>query len=306
MTLAKKAFSFLKNSFNLTKKLTLNLSDNPSDFSISHKIARFKQENEGQICNFFLLYFKKSGKYWNKLTRSSGWLFEWSCQRRTFIRHFCSVTAQFKLSNSNRPNHVHKSQNYNFPKNPLKKSGKKGFVLNFYSVARTFFCEKAAGRREQNTRENSKFGQKIIKFLSSGYSSAFLSRAQEHWLLKEQACSFSYWDSLAEIQIQIQIKTNNKLKKSRNWKIYQENVHVFFDWWYQGESRWMLLIRFNLKCYFKSQWSPQCVFEGSISKRLILKRLHFLPSHPAIQETTTMAFFPIFVCLQLALDLLAW
>ena len=125
MTLAKKAFSFLKNSFNLTKKLTLNLSDNPSDFSISHKIARFKQENEGQICNFFLLYFKKSGKYWNKLTRSSGWLFEWSCQRRTFIRHFCSVTAQFKLSNSNRPNHVHKSQNYNFPKNPLKKSGKR-------------------------------------------------------------------------------------------------------------------------------------------------------------------------------------
>ena len=145
MTLAKKAFSFLKNSFNLTKKLTLNLSDNPSDFSISHKIARFKQENEGQICNFFLLYFKKSGKYWNKLTRSSGWLFEWSCQRRTFIRHFCSVTAQFKLSNSNRPNHVHKSQNYNFPKNPLKKSGKKGFVLNFYSVARTFFVKRPLG-----------------------------------------------------------------------------------------------------------------------------------------------------------------
>ena len=128
MTLAKKAFSFLKNSFNLTKKLTLNLSDNPSDFSISHKIARFKQENEGQICNFFLLYFKKSGKYWNKLTRSSGWLFEWSCQRRTFIRHFCSVTAQFKLSNSNCPNHVHKSQNYNFPKNRGKKIC---FVLNF-------------------------------------------------------------------------------------------------------------------------------------------------------------------------------
>ena len=140
MTLAKKAFSFLKNSFNLTKKLTLNLSDNPSDFSISHKIARFKQENEGQICNFFLLYFKKSGKYWNKLTRSSGWLFEWSCQRRTFIRHFCSVTAQFKLSNSNRPNHVHKSQNYNFPKNRGKKDL---FCFEFLKCCQNFFCEKA-------------------------------------------------------------------------------------------------------------------------------------------------------------------
>ena len=177
MTLAKKAFSFLKNSFNLTKKLTLNLSDNPSDFSISHKIARFKQENEGQICNFFLLYFKKSGKYWNKLTRSSGWLFEWSCQRRTFIRHFCSVTAQFKLSNSNRPNHVHKSQNYNFPKNRGKKDL---FCFEFLKCCQNFFCEKA-GRDYYslwgvNTRENSKFGQKIIKFLSSGYSSAFLSR----------------------------------------------------------------------------------------------------------------------------------